>query len=263
MTRPCANMGILMHGYFDGELDAANALHFEEHMKDCQGCAREYRRLTQLREALRQDGIQYKAPDALRARLMAAISRERSAIDPWWKQWSRSWRLGTAGFAIAASLGAFLLLLPRSPGLEQELVSGHVRSLMANHLTDVTTSDQHTVKPWFNGRLDYAPPVIDLADQGFALSGGRLDYIGGRSVAALVYKRRGHVINVFLWPEAQSTASQIAQGAMQGSTRDGYNMQHWTRDGMSFWAVSDLNETELREFERLFLARIGTDRPIQ
>jgi anti-sigma factor RsiW len=250
-------MQILMHGHLDGELDAANASHFEQHLRNCRACAHEYRRVTEMRTNLRQDGLRDSAPDALRSRILAAIgpvpaTPSRSAPIPRWRQWLRDWRIGVPALAVAASLAVFLMVPPRSPSLENELISGHVRSLMASHLTDVTTSDQHTVKPWFNGRLDFSPPVIDLAEEGFALVGGRLDYIGGRAVAALVYKRRQHVINVFLWPVADGTGGS---GPVQMPTGDGYNVLHWVGGGMTFWAVSDLNLTELQEFARRFASQ--------
>jgi anti-sigma factor RsiW len=131
--------------------------------------------------------------------------------------------------------------------LAQEIVSGHVRSLMGSHLMDVASTDQHTVKPWFNGRLDFSPPVKDLAAEGYPLTGGRLDYVGRRSVAALVFQRHKHVINLFVWPATEADSKPAAIKPTQG-----YNLIHWSKGGMAFWAVSDLNPKELMEFTQDF-----------
>ena len=151
-----------------------------------------------------------------------------------------------ASIAVVAVAGVMLAMMLRAPAanetLAQEVVSSHIRSLMANHLTDVSSTDQHNVKPWFNGKVDFSPPVKDLAGQGFPLIGGRLDYLGGRPVAALLYHRRRHIINLFIWPSLHSDS-----GPKTIATK-GYNLIHWTRSGITYWAVSDLNENELSEF---------------
>jgi anti-sigma factor RsiW len=152
---------------------------------------------------------------------------------------------------VAAAAVIVLALVPllRGPStqeiLAQQVLSSHIRSLMPQHLTDVSSSDQHTVKPWFNGRLDFSPPVADFAKEGFPLVGGRLDYVDNRPVAALVYGRRKHFINVFVWP----SASKIDAGT-KDMTLQGYNLVQWTKSGMTYWVVSDLSKSELDEFVR-------------
>ncbi|WP_262273548.1 anti-sigma factor family protein [Microvirga yunnanensis] len=259
MTLPCSDMKVLLHGHLDGELDAANAFQVEDHLRTCATCSSEYQRLQELRAALREDSLRYRAPDALRARVLEAlVPAPASPVAPttarWWQRLRLSQHLGIPAAAFAAGLAVALIVPRSSPDLEQELVSEHVRSLMANHITDVTTSDRHTVKPWFDGRLDFAPPVVDLVGDGFALTGGRLDYVAGRAVAALVYKRREHVINLFIWPAEKNRVS--AEGG-QSSVINGYNTLRWSGSGMIFWAVSDLNAVELQEFMHRFQEQLA------
>lgn len=252
ISRPCPEREILLHGLADKELDAANALAMEEHLQSCGGCAATYMDILAHKEAIRSAGLRLRAPQALREKVMDAIAEPAEVTDPRSKQEDfrrrrrfpslHALRAGMAfsGVALAASLILFVSAFNRTTDLDRELVAGHVRSLLVSHLTDVASSDQHTVKPWYLGKLDFSPPVVDLAEQGYPLIGGRLDYLGGRIVPAIVYKRGGHVINLFVWPGAKP--------AVRSETVDGYNIVSWTKAGFTYAAVSDLNLTELREF---------------
>ena len=241
----CAQMGGLLHGMLDRQLDLADAVRVETHMQTCHDCTAEYRRQEALRAAIRRPEPRYRAPHDLRARVTASIRLQTDVLCqvPWWRGAVTGW-LGTGvSLALAASL-FFVVAMPGEQAIQQELISGHVRSLLASHLTDVTTSDEHTVKPWFNGKLDASPPVVDLTPEGFPLIGGRLDYIHNRVVGALIFKHDQHVINLFVWPVADLTDS-----GPTSTTREGFNLLHWTCSGMSFWAVSDVNPAALRRFE--------------
>lgn len=250
----CPDWQDRLQGLVDGELDAAHAAEVEAHLATCAACSEAYAQALKLRTALRGEGVRAATPDRLAARLDAAV-RAAAAPAPKpasrWRRLDRAlWGAGGAGLALAACAVLAIAIVPamRTDELEQELVAGHVRSQQAGHLIDVVTSDQHVVKPWFGGKLDFSPPVVDLADQGFPIVGGRLDYIGKRTVAAIVYRRGRHVINLFVWPGSAPEPAEAKPG-------DGYTLLHWTRAGMTFWAVSDVNEKDLQTFRALLQAR--------
>jgi anti-sigma factor (TIGR02949 family) len=244
----CQETRNLLHGYLDGELDLVNSLQFERHLQACPACAREHRNQQTLRSALRTNSLYFHAPTRLHKRVVSNLRAEAKG-EPQSGVWPRRWLAVAGSVALTAIIILGLVFIQPGPAREelltQEVVSGHVRSLMAGHLTDVVSTDQHTVKPWFDGKLDFSPQVTDLSAQGFPLVGGRLDYVGDRPVAALVYQRRQHFINLFTWPEAAESG-----GRTKTASRQGYNLIHWHRAGMSYWAVSDLNLGELQEFSQ-------------
>lgn len=261
--RPCSEWELMLHGFVDNELDAAHSLQIERHVAGCPHCAQQLESLQALKQRIAQPGVHWRTPDHVRAQVLAAISREaamparapaQAATGFSALEFVRRWLFVPSLAALAASL--FLVVAPMTDrtSIGDEVVASHVRSLLVDHLTDVATSDQHTVKPWFNGKIDFAPPVVDLVREGFPLQGGRVDYIGGRVVAALVYKRQSHVINLFVWP-AQSDAT--AATVRTASSRDGYNIENWRAGGLNFWAVSDGNADDLARFRDAFSNRTG------
>ena len=245
----CTELHDLLHGYADAELDLVRNMEIERHLQECSVCTERLSRIQTLRTALQGPALYRRPPLGLEQRIRSSLPRPRKSRlayrGPAWKV-----------LAVAASLAIIALLiwgavrLRSAPSAEdrlaQEIVSSHVRSLIGTHLVDVPSSDRHTVKPWFNGKLDYSPEVKDFASQGFPLAGGRIEYLEDRPVAALVYQRRLHVINVFVLPTVSSAdhPSEL--------TQKGYNMIHWTKAGMTYWAVSDLGLSELQQFSDLY-----------
>jgi anti-sigma factor RsiW len=243
----CQEAEILLHALLDDELDAGHSHEVETHADTCAHCSGQLEAYQELRRAMRAELLQFAPPIGLRARIERALpsasprtSSRRSVL--------KGFVMGTAlSTAIAASLVVAVIRTDQDQRILGDVLSAHVRSLQGNHLTDVETSDQHQVKPWFNGKLDLAPPVVDLAAQGFALIGGRVDYIDGKAVAAIVYRRRMHAINLFIAQGATSDNLAPKVDMMQG-----FSVLRWGAQGLEFFAISDINAEELQEFRDRF-----------
>ena len=248
----CQQAKPLIGPYADGELESAAILELEQHLEGCSACALAWRNLQSLKKTLKSDALYFTAPAELRQRIKSELPSPAKAV-PQRQVWTWNWLTTTLSGAFAVCLALLLMVTQTRPSSEQqlaqEIVSSHIRSLMPGHVMDVVSTDQHTVKPWFNGKLDFSPPVKDLAAQEFPLVGGRLDYLGGRSVAALVFQRHKHIINLFVWPTKENGSKPTSVTPSQG-----YNLIHWSEAKMTFWAVSDLNAKELMEFVQDFAA---------
>jgi anti-sigma factor RsiW len=248
----CKELQELLHCYVDGELTAEQRGAAEAHIARCADCRKLVQEEKGWQQAIRRAGTYYTAPDLVRQRIAGMTRRadvstmpalKGARASPW-----RSWAMAASlllSVALSSGVSTYLATPSAAGMLQQEIVASHVRSLQMDHIADVASSDQHTVKPWFHGKLDYAPPVEDFAAEGFPLIGGRLDYVDHRSVAVLVYRHAQHPINLFVLPARE------ANNAPQATAENGYNILRWTKDGMAFWAISDLNATELRDFEKL------------
>ncbi len=275
----CEEATKLMDGYLDGELDPITSQTIEQHLRDCPNCDQAYKTHGSLIRVIGNAAPYYKAPAELRERIQSSLREEmvaqpmrnvgrdvqplfpRRQPEPRTVLFGTQWNwLSLAGLGLAAAIifAAIIAvnLVPRwqRPAADQflatQLIASHVRSLMANHLTDVASSDQHTVKPWLDAKLDFAPAVVDLASEGFPLVGGRLDYLDNRTVAALVYQRRKHFINLFVWPAAPD-----ATRTPKIITRQGYQLLHWVDSDFDYWAVSDVNVNDLRTFKEQLAAQ--------
>jgi anti-sigma factor RsiW len=251
----CDEAEILLHALIDGELDAGHTRDVEAHVAGCPRCAAALADYRLMSKAVAGADLRYSAPLALRRRIEASLPQAQPQTSaPSRRSVIRGFAMGSAVSALAATgLVAIVLRNDDEQRLLSDVVSAHLRSLQAGHLIDVVSTDQHTVKPWFNGKLDVSPPVIDLTAQGFTLIGGRLDYVDARSIGAVVYRRRQHIINLFV---AQTGNTERRPARME--TMQGFNVRRWSEQGMNFWAVSDIGPDELAEFGDKFEAALGT-----
>jgi len=247
----CDFSGTLLHAYLDSELDAVRAAEFERHLENCRECTATLGAAESLRASLQRAQLYETAPAELRKKIrsklkISAASTSRSPVAAW------RWLAAAAALLLVTGVAWFAVphFRPDNPEsvTSAEVIDAHIRSLQAGHLTDVTSTDQHTVKPWFDGKLDFIPPVHDFMDEGFPLIGGRLDVLGERNVAALVYGRRKHFINVFVWPTKDPDTPIHPPGSRQG-----YQWVHWRHQGMEFCAVSDVSAQDLHELAQLFI----------
>lgn len=242
----CKDIRSLIDAFIDNELDISGSIEVEKHLGSCEGCRIVYGNLMKMRSALSGESVYFTQPEDLKKKLSASLNanlEKRSKINARFFSWQRA----AYALAFAVIVLVIFLLYQREPSTEgqltEQVVNNHMRSLLPNHLTDVQNSDQHTVKPWFNGKIDFSPPVADLSSDGFNLFGGRLDYINGQPVAVIVYQRKSHIINLFFW--FSDNNDEIKKKV---SVSRGYNLIHWTKGNRNYWAVSDINLTELDEF---------------
>src|SRR5438309_671310 len=268
----CEEATKLMDGYLDGELDPITSQTIEQHLRECHNCDQAYKTHGSLIRAIGNGTPYYKAPAKLRERIQSSLREEiaeelvRNVVEdfpplfptgqrrtvpsaiPW------NWLALAAAIIFAAIITFNLMPRLQRPGSDQflatQLIASHARSLMANQLTHVASSDQHTVRPWLDAKLDFAPPVVDLSSEGFPLIGVRLDYLHNRAVAAMVYDRRKQFINLFVWPAASEAAK-----APKTITRQGYQLLHWADSDFNYWAVSDVNPNDLQTFKQQFEVR--------
>jgi anti-sigma factor RsiW len=251
----CQECEEYIDAYVDNELDVATTILVKQHLRGCLRCQQLLETRKSVRALLNNPEVRFEVPETLPGRIQSILPPAGSSV----KQRSES-RFVFPRFSIPLALAAAVVAMiglvflnqrgmsdrARGQALAQDVIASHLRSLLATHLLDVPSTDQHTVKPWFDGKLKFSPPVHDFGEHGFPLIGGRLDYFDGREVAAVVYQRYRHIINVFIWPSESGRSTPA-----ESFTRDGYNVSHWVRNGFEFWAVSDVNAEDLRSFTDL------------
>ncbi len=260
----CEEMTQVLHAWLDREINPAESLDFEKHLQSCPACRKDSEFFKSQQKVVAEQTPYHLAPEPLVREVRSALRKAARAEAPV-STLMRSWLVELdwsrlAGSAAAAGLIIlFIVFLVKRPSDEelwvQAVVSAEVRALMPNHLTDVASADQHTVKPWFNGKLDYTPPVVDLANKGFPLVGGRLDFLREHRMACVVYRRGNHFLNLFVWPTSESNKPE------KSVTRQGYHIVHWVQGGMDCWTVSDVKLADVQEFAGPFRAALEPGEP--
>ena len=253
----CKELSKQLSAYMDEALDETTASEFAAHIGTCADCANAHEQMLDLRLALKKHGMRYKAPSSLPHRIRHALSKQRPLRRrvmqfPW--AWINLGLFSASSAAFAFTLVLYMAAPTETERLDQEIVASHFRSLLPDHLADVASSDQHTVKPWFSGKLDFSPPVHDLVKEGFPLIGGRLDYIDARPVAALAYRHNRHVLNLYVWPN--KVKSNVPA---QVTSKQGFQLIGWTQSGMTYKVISDINAQDLMGFKHQLASQIDKD----
>lgn len=249
----CTETRSRLHPYLDRQLDLESALAVEGHLASCPDCRAIVARQSTLRAALREHAHYYGAPPGLAERIRGQIGRRSAIARPGWR-WPplRQWLPAGAAVAAAAIVSWTAAIqyaaVSTDERIAEQVVAGHARAVLSEHRVDVASSDRHTVKPWLSSKLDFSPPVVDLAGAGFPLDGGRLDYLNGRPVATLCYRHRQHTIDLFVWPEQDARG----ESGTRSLARQGYNVLRWSDGGMAFWAISDVGEADLKTFAEAY-----------
>ena len=247
----CTDVRNRLHAYLDQELDLPSAMEIDRHLASCDACKKVHAEQSALQSALRSHGAYYRAPAGLAQRIRARVGAKKERKPRFqWQQWLPMGAAVAATALLSWTAAIQYASVSDEEATGERVIAGHARSVLTGHLADVASSDQHSVKPWLSSRLDYSPPVTDLTGAGFPLVGGRLDYLDQRPVAVLVYRHREHMINLFVWPLQEGARAQ----SVHNLGKRGYNVLHWNDGGMAFWAVSDLNAAEMRDFAAAYTA---------
>ncbi len=253
----CRDAEPLLHARLDDELDVAGAMDVDRHLSECRACAAQYAALQNLKREIAAAQPAHALPSHLERELAYRFISQ----GPWLARLrSRAWQSAAALAGAAACIAALVILLPTmrttngTSAIAGEILDNHLRALQSGHLFDVESSDRHTVKPWFQGKTDFSPPVPDLTNDGFTLAGGRFEVIHQEPAAAIVYKRRQHVISLYVSPSPGGEAKPALQDL------GGYHLLHWRHDNLSYWAVSDVASADLRDFSSLIDQARGNSR---